>query len=139
MKIEHAARRRPAPSEAGFTLVELMVVIVIIGLLATVVIINVMPATDKAALTKAKADIATLEQGVEMFRLNNLQYPTPQQGLKAVVDQGYVKRLPNDPWGNGYRYTAPGSNGRAFEIISLGGDGKEGGEGQNADISSAEL
>lgn len=139
MRIETLRRRGPAPSEAGFTLVELMVVIVIIGLLATVVIINVMPATDKAAVTKAKADISTLEQGVEMFRLNNLQYPTPQQGLKAVVDQGYVKRLPNDPWGNAYQYSAPGRDGRAFEITSLGGDGKPGGEDQNADISSADL
>ncbi|HEX8668115.1 MAG TPA: type II secretion system major pseudopilin GspG [Allosphingosinicella sp.] len=123
-------------AESGFTLVELMVVIVIIGLLATVVVINVMPATDKAALTKARADIATLEQGVEMYRLNKLTYPAAGEGLQAVVSEGYVKRLPQDPWGNPYQYTAPGRDGRAFDIMSLGADGREGGEGEDADIGS---
>jgi general secretion pathway protein G len=123
-------------AEDGFTLVELMVVIVIIGLLATVVIINVMPATDKAALTKARADIATLEQGVEMYRLNKLQYPATGEGLQAVVHEGYVKRLPKDPWGNPYQYTAPGRDGRSFDIFSHGADGREGGEDEDADIGS---
>ena len=122
--------------ERGFTLVELMVVIVIIGLLATVVVINVMPATDRAALTKAKADISTLEQGVEMYRLNKLRYPSGDQGLRAVVDEGYVKRLPNDPWGNPYRYSAPGRDGRNFDVYSYGADGREGGEGEDADIGN---
>jgi general secretion pathway protein G len=122
--------------EEGFTLVELMVVIVIIGLLATVVVINVMPATDKAALTKARADIATLEQGVEMYRLNKLTYPASGEGLQAVVAEGYVKRLPEDPWGNPYQYVAPGRDGRSFDIISLGADGREGGEDEDADIGS---
>ena len=122
--------------ESGFTLVELMVVIVIIGLLATVVVINVMPATDKAALTKARADIATLEQGVEMYRLNKLTYPASGEGLQAVVREGFVKRLPEDPWGNPYQYVAPGRDGRAFDIISLGADGREGGEDEDADIGS---
>jgi general secretion pathway protein G len=126
----------PVPGRNGFTLVELMVVIVIIGLLATVVIINVLPATDKAAKTKAKADVATLEQGVEMYRLNKLHYPSGDEGLKAVSAEGYVKRLPKDPWGNPYRYAAPGRNGAAFEIYSYGADGREGGEGQNADIGN---
>lgn len=120
--------------ERGFTLVELMVVIVIIGLLATIVVINVMPATDKAAATKARADIATLEQGVELYRLNRLQYPSGGEGLQAVVREGYVKRLPKDPWGNDYRYSAPGRDGRPFEIMSYGADGREGGEGEDADI-----
>jgi general secretion pathway protein G len=123
-------------AEAGFTLVELMVVIVIIGLLATVVIINVLPATDKAAITKAKADVATLEQGVEMYRLNKLRYPSGSEGLQAVTSEGYVKRLPKDPWGNAYVYAAPGRDGRQFEIYSFGADGKEGGEGQDADIGN---
>jgi general secretion pathway protein G len=120
----------------GFTLVELMVVILIIGLLATVVIINVMPATDKAAATKAKADIATLEQAVEMYRLNNLSYPSGDQGLNALVGERLIKRLPKDPWGNPYHYVAPGADGREFDILSYGADGREGGEGEDADIGS---
>jgi general secretion pathway protein G len=123
-------------NEEGFTLVELMVVIVIIGLLATVVIINVLPATDKAAITKAKADVATLEQGVEMYRLNKLRYPSGSEGLQAVTSEGYVKRLPKDPWGNAYRYAQPGRDGRQFDIYSYGADGREGGEGQDADIGN---
>jgi general secretion pathway protein G len=125
----------PSKNEAGFTLVELMVVIVIIGLLATVVMINVLPATDRAATTKAKADIATLEQGVEMYRLNNLRYPNGQEGLQSIVSGGHVRRLPNDPWGNAYRYVMPGRAGQPFEIYSLGADGREGGEGNDADIT----
>jgi general secretion pathway protein G len=128
--------KKKRDGEEGFTLVELMVVIVIIGLLATVVVINVMPATDKAALTKARSDIATLEQGVEMYRLNKLAYPASGEGLQAVVREGFVKRLPEDPWGNPYQYVAPGRDGRAFDIISLGADGREGGEGEDADIGS---
>lgn len=135
-KPKKAWRRRGG--EEGFTLVELMVVIVIIGLLATVVVINVMPATDRAALTKAKADIATLEQGIEMYRLNKLQYPSGDQGLQAVVREGYIKRLPNDPWGNPYRYAAPGRDGRRFDVYSYGADGREGGEGEDADIGNWE-
>jgi general secretion pathway protein G len=123
-------------AEDGFTLVELMVVIVIIGLLATVVVINVMPATDRAALTKARADIATLEQGVEMYRLNKLTYPAGGEGLQAVVREGFIKRLPEDPWGNPYQYSAPGRDGRAFDIFSHGADGREGGEGEDADLGS---
>ena len=123
-------------AEHGFTLVELMVVILIIGLLATVVIINVMPATDKAASTKARADIATLEQSVEMYRLNNLSYPSGEDGLQTLVRERLVKRLPKDPWGNPYRYAAPGRDGRDFEIYSYGADGREGGEGKDADIGN---
>ena len=133
-----APRNDGRTGEEGFTLVELMVVIVIIGLLATVVVINVMPATDKAAITKARADIATLEQGVEMYRLNKMRYPEGEGGLQAVVSEGYIKRLPNDPWGNPYVYAAPGRDGRQFEIMSYGADGREGGEGEDADIGNWE-
>jgi general secretion pathway protein G len=135
-----ASRRGPPPLQMqernGFTLVELMVVILIIGLLATVVIINVLPATDKAAVTKTKADIATLEQAVEMYRLNRLAYPSGEQGLNVLVAERLVKRLPKDPWGNPYRYAAPGHDGRDFDIISYGADGREGGEGKDADIGN---
>ena len=123
-------------SESGFTLVELMVVIVIIGLLATVVVINVMPAQDTARIKKAQADIATLEQGVEMYRLNRLNHPTTGEGLQALVDGGFIKRLPNDPWGKPYRYAAPGRDGAPFDISSLGADNREGGEGDDADIGN---
>ncbi len=132
-------RRKNRPGkreEEGFTLVELMVVIVIIGLLATVVMINVMPASDRAAVTKARADIATLEQGVEMYRLSNMRYPSSQEGLQSLVSGSHIRSLPNDPWGNPYRYAVPGREGRQFEIMSYGADGREGGEGNDADIGS---
>jgi general secretion pathway protein G len=113
-----------------------MVVILIIGLLATIVIINVMPATDQAAVTKARADIATLESGVEMYRLKHLSYPSGGNGLQLLVGERLIKRLPKDPWGNPYRYAAPGRDGRDFEIFSYGADGREGGEDQDADIGN---
>ncbi len=129
-------QKRELGRENGFTLVELMVVIVIIGLLATIVVINVMPAQDTARAKKAEADIALLEQAAEMYRLSKLDYPTTGQGLQALVSEGYVKRLPEDPWGNPYRYSAPGGEGRAFDIYSYGADGREGGEGDDADIGN---
>lgn len=138
--------RRRKPTEQGFTLIELMVVLVIIGLLATVVMINVMPSQDKAMATKAKADIATLEQAMEMYRLDNLSYPSGSDGLNALVSppaglaqsgryrpSGYVKGLPKDPWGRPYQLAVPGRSG-AFDIFSLGADGAPGGEGENADL-----
>lgn len=139
------ASRRPVKSrkldrqehrQAGFTLVELMVVIVIIGLLATVVVINVMPAQDTARVKKAQADVALLEQAAEMYRLSKLDYPTAAQGLQAIQTEGFIKRLPEDPWGNAYVYAAPGREGRPFDIYSLGADGREGGEDDDADIGT---
>ncbi len=140
------AAKKARKGEEGFTLVELMVVIVIIGLLATVVVINVMPSQDKAMVTKAKADLATISQALEMYRLDNMNYPNAGQGLAALtaapagMDQpgryrsgGYVKTLPNDPWGNPYQYQVPGKNG-AFDVYSLGADAAPGGTGDNADI-----
>ncbi|WP_114951802.1 type II secretion system major pseudopilin GspG [Sphingosinicella terrae] len=125
------ARRR----EEGFSLVELMVVIVIIGLLATIVIVNVMPAADRAAVTKARADIANLGQAVELYRLDHSRYPTGDEGLQALISGNYIRRLPEDPWGNPYRYSAPGQDGRPFAIASLGADGREGGTGEDEDIA----
>ena len=135
--------------EDGFTLVELMVVIVIIGLLATIVIINVLPNLGKANTGKARTDIATLEQALEYYRLDNMSYPRTEQGLKALVSApaglaqpgrynkaGYIKKLPNDPWGAPYEFAAPGTHGGPFDIFSLGADGQPGGEGENADIGS---
>ncbi|MEM9288550.1 MAG: type II secretion system major pseudopilin GspG [Pseudomonadota bacterium] len=138
-----AQHQRPmASSQAGFTLVEIMVVMGIIGLLATMVIINVLPSQDKAMQEKARADVATLEQAVEMFRLDQLRYPSTVEGLDVLASAdvtgrpgGYIKGLPSDPWGNPYQYAAPGRFG-AFDVYSLGADGREGGEGENADIGN---
>jgi general secretion pathway protein G len=134
--------------EAGFTLVELMVVIVIIGLLATIVALNVLPSGDTARIQKAKADIAQIEGGLELFKLQNTNYPTTTQGLQALVTApsgladpsryqrgGYLKRLPDDPWGKPYLYASPGQHGEA-DVWTYGADGVEGGEGVNADIGS---
>lgn len=137
-----AAKYRTKPRTNGFTLVELMVVIFIIGLLATVVAINVLPSQDKAMVQKAKADIAILGQAMETYRLDNLAYPDAATGLQALVSppvaagarsEGYIKRLPNDPWNRPYQYANPGRNG-GFDIYSLGADGAPGGENDDADI-----
>ncbi|QQQ19756.1 type II secretion system major pseudopilin GspG [Brevundimonas vitis] len=148
-----AARRRAASGSAlnreGFTLVELMVVIVIIGLLATVVAINVLPSQDRAMVGKARADISVLEQAIETYRLDNLTFPTSQQGLQALVappadlarperyrQGGYIRRLPEDPWGNPYQFRRPSAHGQQFDVYSYGADGKEGGEGDDADLGN---
>ncbi|MDF8332711.1 type II secretion system major pseudopilin GspG [Novosphingobium cyanobacteriorum] len=138
-------KARPAPN--GFSLIELMVVIFIIGLLATVVLINVLPSQDKAMVVKARSDIATLSQAMEMYRLDQATYPDQGQGLSALRTApanlampqnyragGYVKDLPNDPWGHPYQYQMPGRDGRPFEIFSLGSDGQPGGSDLAADI-----
>ncbi|MEW4468418.1 type II secretion system major pseudopilin GspG [Parasphingorhabdus sp. JC815] len=131
----------------GFTLVELMVVIFILGLLTTVVVINVLPSQDRAMVEKARADIATIGQALEMYRLDNLDYPSSSQGLSALVSPpqgmsttsryrrgGYIKKLPQDPWGQSYQYENPGREGSGFDLYSLGADGVPGGEDDNADI-----
>ena len=127
---------QPRRRRDGFTLVELMVVLVIIGLLATIVIINVMPALDRGAVTKARADISTLEQAIEMYKLDHLRYPTTQEGLQALLAGRYIQRLPEDPWHHPYLYAAPGEGGKPFRVATLGADGREGGSGNDADISN---
>jgi general secretion pathway protein G len=137
------------PAQQGFSLIELLVVIVIIGLLATIVAINVIPAGNKARVEKAKADIATLDNALEQYRLDNLTYPSTSDGLQALLTPppglsqperyrqgGYIKKLPEDPWGHPYLYQAPGRKG-AFDVYSLGADGTTGGEKDNADIYSS--
>lgn len=132
------ARMHP---EAGVTLVEMMVVIVIIGLVTAIVVINVLPSQDRARVEKARADIATLEQALELYRLEHARYPDMDAGLEALADtqegvrEPFIRRLPNDPWGRPYQYVAPGAHG-AIDIYSLGADGQEGGEGLDADIGN---
>ncbi len=134
----------------GFSLMELMVVLVILGILATVVVINVLPSRDRAMTEKARTDIRTLEQAVELYQLEMLSYPSTGDGLDALVggpsdtgaaarfpSGGFIRRLPNDPWGNPYQYLYPGEHGE-FDIFTLGADGRAGGEGQNADIGNWE-
>lgn len=131
----------------GFSLVELMVVIFIIALLSVVVLINVRPSQDKAMVVAARADISTLEQAMDMYRLDMASYPGQAEGLSALKSPpanlalpqnyrsgGYVKDLPTDPWGHPYQYQVPGRDGRPFEIFSLGADGQPGGSDLNADI-----
>lgn len=136
-------RTRAAKVERnGFTLVEMMVTLFILALLTTVVAINVLPNQDKAMVQKAKADIAVLGQAMETYRLDNLTYPDASIGLQALVNppstsgartEGYIRKLPNDPWNRPYQYSNPGRNG-AFDVYSLGADGAPGGENENADI-----
>ncbi|OYX05162.1 MAG: type II secretion system protein GspG [Caulobacter vibrioides] len=145
--LDPETRRRRA-RRAGFTLVEMMVVIVILGLLATVVAINVLPNQEKAMKGKARADVSVLEQALESYRLDNFSFPSTEQGLQALVtppagltqvdryrEGGYIRRLPKDPWGNDYQYRAPGARG-AIDVYSFGADGREGGEGKDADIGN---
>lgn len=132
--------------DAGVTLVEMMVVIVIIGLITAIVAINVLPSQDKARVEKAGADIATLQQALELYRLEYSQYPTVEQGLDALVNPtdaagakraSFIRSLPQDPWNHPYQYVVPGERG-AFDLYSLGADGRVGGEGLNADIGKTQ-
>ena len=120
--------------DEGFTLVELMVVLVIIGLLATIVIINVMPAMDRGIATRVRADLETIDGAVQQYYLENRRYPTTQEGLEAL--RPYLRRISPDPWERPYRYMAPGKNGQPYTIMTLGADGREGGSGNDGDISS---
>ena len=137
--LRHAASR-------GFTLIELMVVLVIIGVLAALIVPNVLDRADDARVTAAKTDIANLNQALKLYRLDNQRYPTSEQGLQALVTKPtsgpaptnwkpYLEKLPNDPWGNPYQYLNPGVKG-PIDIMSFGADGKAGGEGKDADIGS---
>jgi len=132
----------------GFTLIEIMVVVIIIGLLAAVVVPQVVSKVDEARIAKAKSDIQGLETALTMFRLDNSKYPSTDQGLAALVTQptdpsirhwrpgGYLQRISKDPWGNDYQYVFPGTHGKDYDLYTLGADGQPGGEGVNADIGN---
>jgi general secretion pathway protein G len=132
----------------GFTLIEIMVVVVIMGVLAALVVPRLMGRTDDARMLAAKQDIATLMQALKLYRLDNQRYPTTEQGLQALVARpsaapipqnwksgGYLDRLNRDPWGNTYQYLSPGTRGE-IDVFSYGADGKPGGAGIDADIGS---
>ncbi|MBU2896802.1 type II secretion system major pseudopilin GspG [Vibrio hepatarius] len=133
--------------QSGFTLLEVMVVIVILGILASFVVPNLLGNKEKADQQKAITDIVALENSLDMYKLDNSVYPNTDQGLEALVKKpsspeprnyregGYIRRLPTDPWGNDYQYLSPGDHGNV-DIFTLGADGQEGGEGINTDIGN---
>ncbi len=135
----------------GFTLLEVMVVIVILGILAALVVPNIIGRPDEARVIAAKQDIASLMQALKLYRLDNQRYPTTEQGLQSLVTKpatapvppnwkagGYIERLPKDPWGNTYQFLNPGVRGE-IDVFSFGADGAPGGEGKDADIGSWNL
>lgn len=132
----------------GFTLIELMVVLVILGVLAAIIAPKIMDRPDEARVIAAKQDIASLVQSLKLYRLDNIRYPSTEQGLQALVTKptiepvpgnwksgGYLERLPKDPWGNPYLYLNPGRHGE-IDVYSLGADGQSGGEGKDMDIGN---
>jgi general secretion pathway protein G len=135
----------------GFTLIEIMVVVAILGILAALVVPKIMGRPDEARIIAAKQDITAIRQALNLYRLDNLRYPTTEQSLQALVEKptsgtipnnwkpgGYLERLPMDPWGSAYQYLSPGVHGEV-DVFSLGADGEPGGEGNNADIGSWQL
>jgi len=139
--------------ESGFTLIEIMVVLVIIAILGALIGPQILGRVDEARVTAARQDIQTLGTALDFYRMDNFRYPTTDQGLEALVRkpedpsvrnwraEGYLKarEVPKDPWGNEYRYLFPGSHGGSYDLYSLGADGEPGGEGVDADIESWNL
>ena len=135
----------------GFTLIEIMVVVVIMGILAALLVPKLMGRTDDARIIAAKQDIATVMQSLKLYKLDNQRYPTTEQGLSALTTKpsvgppadgwksgGYLDKVPKDPWGNPYQYLSPGINGE-IDVFTLGADGQPGGVGNDADIGSWNL
>lgn len=139
------AARAGAAASRGFTLIEIMVVVAILAILGAVVVPLVMDRPDEARIVKAKQDIRSLEAALDLYKLDNFDYPSTDDGLQALISApagaqnwksgGYVKKLPKDPWGRDYLYLSPGENG-AIDVYSLGRDGANGGEGPDADIGN---
>jgi general secretion pathway protein G len=149
--ITHLPSRRRVNSEHGFTFIEIMVVVAILAILAALVVPRIMGRTDDAKRTAAKVQIRNIEGALQLYKLDNGVYPSSEQGLKALIEKpavgmipkkwkvgGYLPNLPEDPWGNSYKYQSPSKKGD-YEITSLGTDGELGGEGINADITNWNL
>lgn len=146
-RVSRPARLSRARLTRGFTLIEIMVVVVILGILAALVAPNVIRRIDDAQIAKAKQDIRAYETALNLFRMDNFKYPTSDQGLGSLVTRpsdtsirnwregGYISGMRKDPWGNDYQYQNPGSHGE-YDLFTLGADGVEGGEGINADIGN---
>jgi len=143
--------RKQRLNQQGFTLIEIMVVVVILGILAGIVVPKLLDRPEQARRTKAVAQIKSLEESLAMYKLDNGFYPTTEQTLQALVTKpevgripahyregGYIKKIPLDPWGNDYVFLSPGIHGD-YDLISYGADGEPGGEGNNADIDSWEI
>ena len=144
MKLQMATRR--LARAAGFTLIEIMVVVVILGILAALIAPNVISRIDEAQVTKVRQDLRAIESALKLYRLDRFRYPTSEEGLGALVTKpsdssvpwpqgGYLDRLPKDPWNRPYLYLQPGNNGE-FDVYTLGRDGQQGGEGLDADIGN---
>jgi general secretion pathway protein G len=138
-------------SMAGFTLIEIMVVIVILGVLGALVIPNIIGRTGAARVTAAKSDIRAIGNALNLYKLDNFSFPSTDQGLQALVEkptglpepknwnvEGYLDKVPKDPWGNPYQYISPGQHGH-YDLSTMGSDGAPGGDGDAADINSWEL
>ncbi len=142
------SKHRKLPLQRGFTLIEVMVVVAILGILAAIIVPRIMDRPDEARIIKAKQDIRVIESALQLYRLDNFDYPSTDQGLEALIQEpagtpepknwksgGYLERLPKDPWGNEYHYLNPGVNGD-IDIFSYGSDGSPDGEGTGADIGN---
>jgi general secretion pathway protein G len=137
--------------QSGFTLVEIMVVVVILAVLGALVVPKLIENVDRARVARAQSDIRAIQTALDLYRLDNFKYPTTEQGLQALVKQpndpsitnyraeGYLPAVPKDPWNNPYQYASPGADGKPYEVLTFGRDGKPGGDSYDADISSTSL